>query len=260
MTLTGLEDDLHEFRLDGRVAIVTGGARGLGLAAGSLLARRGAAVLLFDRDEIELKHAVVAEQSAGRDLAYTVGDVTKPRDCQLAVDECIARWARLDILVNSAGIGGRNAPTWELTDEDWSAVVDVDLNGVFYMTRAAVKQMLPRGWGRIVNISSMAGKEGNTNASHYSSAKAAVIGFTKSIGKELATSGILVNAIAPAVIDTEILRSQSPEHVQRLIAKIPMGRVGTREEVARMIAFLVSDQLSFSTGAVFDLSGGRATY
>jgi 3-oxoacyl-[acyl-carrier protein] reductase len=230
------------------------------LATGSLLARRGATVLLFDRDETELTHAVALEQTAGRDLNHTVGDVTEPSDCQRAVDECIARWGRLDILVNSAGIGGRNAPTWDLTDSDWSTVIDVDLNGVFYMTRSAVRQMLPRGWGRIVNISSMAGKEGNANASHYSSAKAAVIGFTKSIGKELATSGILVNAIAPAVIDTDILRSQSPEHVQQLIAKIPMGRVGTRIEVARMIAFLVSEQMSFSTGAVFDLSGGRATY
>lgn len=257
---SAIGDDLHELRLDNRVMLITGGARGLGLSIANLLARRGAKIGLFDRDPTQLEDAQSGLRARGFDVLSVCGDVTRPIDCERVVDTCIASWGRLDGLVNSAGIGGRNAPVWEIEDGDWQAVIDVDLNGTFYATRAAVRRMLERKYGRIVNIASIAGKEGNANSSHYSAAKAGVIGFTKSIGKELANQGILVNAIAPALIETEILTTQSPEHVHELAAKIPMGRLGRPEEVARLAAFLLSDHLSFSTGAIYDLSGGRATY
>lgn len=247
-------------RLRDRVALVTGAAGGLGVAIIELFGSRGASVLLFDANKSKLEQLEAQLRQRGLDVLGIEGDVTQPSDCENAVDKCLAKWGRLDILVNSAGIGGRNAPLWELEIEDWRRVIDVNLNGMFYMTRAAIPAMLKGGYGRIVNIASMAGKDGNPNSSHYSASKAGVIGLTKSLGKELAQRGILVNAIAPAVVETEILKSQSPEHIASLVTKIPMGRVGQPIEVARMVGFLVSEHLSFSTGAVFDLSGGRATY
>jgi 3-oxoacyl-[acyl-carrier protein] reductase len=177
-----------------------------------------------------------------------------------AVAQVTERWGRLDVLVNNAGITGRSFPIWELDDEDWLRVIDVDLTSVFYCCRAAVKVMLRQGAGRIVNIASIAGKEGNPTLVPYSTAKAGVIGLTKALAKEVATRGILVNAVAPAVIGTELLEQMEKSTVDMLIAKIPMGRVGTPEEVAALVAWLASDQCSFSTGAVYDLSGGRATY
>lgn len=246
--------------MTGRAALITGGASGLGKAIAGLLGRRGATILLFDRDVEGLGAAASDLSSAGVSVATMHGDVSDSACCVEA-----AAWADelsggVHCLVNSAGIGGRNAMSWELTDDEWRAVLSVNLDGTFYMTRAVVPQMRRMGTGRIVNIASMAGKEGNPSSSHYSASKAGVIGFTKSVGKELARDGILVNAIAPSVIDTAILQSQSADHIASLIAKVPMGRLGTADEAARLVGFLVSEEMTFSTGAVFDLSGGRATY
>ena len=218
----------------GKTALVTGAARGIGLAIATRLAADGLRVAMLDQDR-------AAE-----------------------VDAAIARiereWGRLDVLVNNAGITGRSFPIWELTDEDWQRVIDVDLTSVFLCCRAAVKVMLRQGAGRIVNIASIAGKEGNPTLVPYSTAKAGVIGLTKALAKEVATRGILVNAVAPAVIGTELLKQMETSTVELLISKIPMGRVGTPAEVAALVAWLASEECTFTTGAVHDLSGGRATY
>lgn len=255
-------DDLSELRLDGRTALITGAARGLGSAIAELLARRGARVVLFDRDEGGLAQAASELAAGGHTVSTVVGDVSLWTDAYAAVDHCLQRDGRLDILVNNAGIGGRQVPIWEIELEDWSTVLDVNLNGVFYFCKAAVPHMIRQGYGRIVNMASIAGKEGNARNGQYSASKAAVIGLTKSLGKELATTGVLVNAVAPAVVDTDIIRADGIDEAVRnaLIAKIPMNRLGTPVEVARLVAFLVSEHLSFSTACVYDLSGGRATY
>jgi 3-oxoacyl-[acyl-carrier protein] reductase len=248
-------DDLQELRLDGRAALVTGAARGIGRAIAELLSQRGAGVALFDMDETALKST--CDEIGGLPI---VGDVTQPDDADAAVTACVDRWGRLDVLVNNAGVGGRSMPAWEIDDDEWRRVIDIDLHGVFWFCRAAIRHMRTQGSGRIVNIASIAGKEGNPNASHYSTAKAGVIGLTKSLGKELATQNIYVNAVAPAVIETDILKEVGPNHVAYMKSKIPMDRFGQPLEVARLVAFLASDHLSFSTGAVYDISGGRATY
>jgi len=243
--------------LSGQVALVTGGARGIGLAITRRLAVDGARVALVDLD----KSAVEAAAGAvGAAAMAVVADVTRTDDVERAVGAVHARWGRLDIVVNNAGITGGSKLTWELTDEDWNRVLACDLTSVFLVSRAAVRLMLPRKSGRIVNIASIAGKEGNPTLVPYSTAKAGVIGFTKALAKEVATHGILVNAVAPAVIGTDMVNQMSKETVDYLVAKIPMGRVGRPEEVAALVAWLVSDECSFSTGAVYDLSGGRATY
>jgi 3-oxoacyl-[acyl-carrier protein] reductase len=244
-------------RLDGRTALVTGAARGIGLAIGARLRADGARVVLLDRDAPAVE---AAAKRLGPEARAIVADVTRTADVDRAVRAAHDWHARLDIVVNNAGITGRSFPTWELTDEDWHQVIAVDLTSVFLVCRAAVRLMRPRGSGRIVNIASIAGKEGNPTLVPYSSAKAGVIGLTKALAKEVATQGILVNAVAPAVIGTELLRQMERSTVDMLVAKIPMGRVGTPEEVAALVAWLASDECSFSTGAVYDLSGGRATY
>jgi len=255
-----IPDDLSDLRLDGRVALITGSACGIGRAVADLLGHRGAAVALFDRDATALQDTATALAEHTIDVLALRGDVSASGDCDAAVAACVQRWGRLDILVNNAGVGGRSAPAWDLSDDDWRRVLDTNLNGLFYFCRAAIRQMRVQDSGRIVNIASIAGKEGNPNASHYSASKAAVIALTKSLGKELATSGVLVNAIAPAVIETDILKDVGPEHVAYMRSKIPMERFGQPEEVARLVGFLVSAHLTFSTGAVYDISGGRATY
>jgi 2-dehydro-3-deoxy-L-rhamnonate dehydrogenase (NAD+) len=243
--------------LNGRVALVTGGARGIGLAIARRLVVDGARVALVDLD----KSAVEAAAGELGDAATAlVADVTRTADVERAVAAAHARWGRLDIVVNNAGITGGSKLTWELTDEDWNQVIACDLTSVFLVSRAAVKLMLPQRSGRIVNIASIAGKEGNPTLVPYSTAKAGVIGFTKALAKEVASEGILVNAVAPAVIGTDMVKQMSKETVDYLIAKIPMGRVGRPDEVAALVAWLVSDECTFSTGAVYDLSGGRATY
>jgi 3-oxoacyl-[acyl-carrier protein] reductase len=240
-----------------RTALVTGAARGIGLAIARRLAAGGARVALLDLDRAETEAVALA---IGGDTLAIAADVTRSADVDAAVSRVVAQWSRLDVLVNNAGITGRSFPIWELRDEDWARVIDVDLSAVFYCCRAAVKVMLRQGSGRIVNIASIAGKEGNPTLVPYSSAKAGVIGLTKALAKEVATRGVLVNAVAPAVIGTELLKQMEQSTVDALIAKIPMGRVGTPGEVAALVAWLASDDCSFSTGAVYDLSGGRATY
>ena len=243
--------------LDGRTAFVTGAARGIGLAISQRLLADGARVVMVDRDAAAIEDAA---KRLGRAARAIVADVTRTADVNAAVTAAHDWHGRLDIVVNNAGITGRSFPTWELTDDDWHQVMAVDLTSVFLVCRAAVKLMRPHRRGRIVNIASIAGKEGNATLVPYSTAKAGVIGLTKALAKEVATEGILVNAVAPAVIGTDMLQQMEKSTVDMLIAKIPMGRVGKPEEVAALVAWLVSDECSFSTGAVYDLSGGRATY
>ena len=243
-------------RFDGKTALVTGGARGIGLAITERLLGEGARVAILDRDP----NVEAVAKTLGPSARALVADVTRSAEVDRAVAAAHAWADRLDIVVNNAGITGRSYPIWELTDEDWQQVLAVDLTSVFYVCRAAVKLMLPRGAGRIVNIASIAGKEGNPTLVPYSSAKAGVIGLTKALAKEVATRGILVHAVAPAVIGTELLQQMTKETVDMLVAKIPMGRVGTPAEVATLVAWLASDECTFTTGAVHDLSGGRATY
>jgi 2-dehydro-3-deoxy-L-rhamnonate dehydrogenase (NAD+) len=243
--------------LDGRTALVTGAGRGIGLAITQRLLADGARVAMVDRDAPAVEGAAKRLGAAARPI---VADVTRTVDVNAAVTAAHDWHGRLDIVVNNAGITGRSFPTWELTDEDWHQVMAVDLTSVFLVCRAAVKLMRPRRRGRIVNIASIAGKEGNATLVPYSTAKAGVIGLTKALAKEVATEGILVNAVAPAVIGTDMLQQMEKSTVDMLIAKIPMGRVGKPEEVAALVAWLASDECSFSTGAVYDLSGGRASY
>ena len=241
----------------GKTALVTGAARGIGLAIATRLAADGLRVAMLDQDRAAVEAAAAGLGAGALALA---ADVTRAAEVDGAIARIERDWGRLDVLVNNAGITGRSFPIWELTDEDWQRVIDVDLTSVFLCCRAAVKVMLRQGAGRIVNIASIAGKEGNPTLVPYSTAKAGVIGLTKALAKEVATRGILVNAVAPAVIGTELLKQMETSTVELLISKIPMGRVGTPEEVAALVAWLASDQCTFSTGAVYDLSGGRATY
>jgi 2-dehydro-3-deoxy-L-rhamnonate dehydrogenase (NAD+) len=243
--------------LDGRTALVTGAGRGIGLAITQRLLADGARVVMVDRDAALVEGAAKRLGPAARAI---VADVTRTVDVDASVKAAHDWHGRLDIVVNNAGITGRSFPTWELTDEDWQQVIGVDLTSVFLVCRAAVRVMRPRRSGRLVNIASIAGKEGNPTLVPYSTAKAGVIGLTKALAKEVAREGILVNAVAPAVIGTDLLQQMEKSTVDMLIAKIPMGRVGKPEEVAALVAWLASDECSFSTGAVYDLSGGRATY
>lgn len=243
-------------RFDGKSAIVTGGARGIGRAIVERLASEGATVLIADIDETEGQRAASEIEGA---KAYKL-DVTSDDSWRGAVKQAAADWGKIDILVNNAGIAGRSAPAWELSVQEWLDVINIDLTGVWLGCRAVLPGMMAAGYGRIVNIASIAGKEGNPNASPYSAAKSGVIGLTKSLAKEVATKGVIINAITPAVIATEILKQVSDEHVKYMTSRIPMGRVGQPEEVAALAAFLASSEVTFSTGAIFDLSGGRATY
>jgi 3-oxoacyl-[acyl-carrier protein] reductase len=240
-----------------KTALVTGAARGIGLAIASRLAADGARVAVLD---IDAKAADAAAKKVGGGAIALAADVTKASEVDAAIARVVEAWGRLDILVNNAGITGRSFPIWELSDEDWRRVIDADLTSVFLCCRAAIKVMLGQGGGRIINIASIAGKEGNPTLVPYSAAKAGVIGLTKALAKEVCTRGILVHAIAPAVIGTELLQQMEKSTVDLLVSKIPMGRVGRPEEVAALAAWLASDDCSFTTGAVHDLSGGRATY
>ncbi len=244
-------------KLQDRTALVTGGARGIGLAVVERFVAEGARVLIADLDGAAMKDI---SNRLGDNVAVLVADVTRADHVERVVQSVVERWGRLDVVVNNAGITGRSFPIHELTDDDWQKVIATDLTSVFLVCRAAIRHMLGAGGGRIVNIASIAGKEGNPTLVPYSAAKAGVIGLTKAVAKEVATKNIFVNAVAPAVIGTELLKQMEPSTVELLVSKIPMGRVGTPQEVAALVTWLASDDCSFSTGAVYDLSGGRATY
>jgi NAD(P)-dependent dehydrogenase (short-subunit alcohol dehydrogenase family) len=250
---------MNKIDLSGKVGVVTGGASGIGYAIAERLLHSGAVCCLWDVNAEALVTAAKNLSPLSTVQTVTI-DVTQAESVQAAAEATIQQAGRIDILVNNAGIAGATKKTWELTPAEWQEVLQVDLFGVFLCCHAVVPKMLERQYGRIVNIASIAGKEGNPNASHYSAAKAGVIAFTKSLGKELARSGILVNCITPAVIETDILKQVSQEHIDYMLSKIPMNRFGKKEEAAALVAWLCSDDCSFSTGAVFDLSGGRATY
>jgi 3-oxoacyl-[acyl-carrier protein] reductase len=250
---------MNKIDLSGKMAVVTGGARGIGYAIGERLLESGASCSIWDHDAPALKSAAAALSAKGRVHTTTV-DVTQAESVQAAAQATVKEFGRVDILVNNAGIAGATKPTWELSPGEWQQVLQIDLFGVYLCCHSLVPGMRERGYGRIVNIASIAGKEGNPNASHYSAAKAGVIALTKSLGKELAKSGVIVNCITPAVIETDILKQITQQHIDYMRSKIPMDRFGRKEEAAALVAWLCSEECSFSTGAVFDLSGGRATY
>ncbi len=243
-----------------QVAIVTGGATGIGHAIASRLGGEGARILIVDLDRDEAEWAVGELAASGIDVRIQVGDVADPSVAASSVSQALETWGRIDVLVNNAGIGGNVAPIWELPVEEMDRVYRSNLRGVFLFCHEVIPHMMERDYGRIVNIASIAGKEGNPRMVPYSATKAAVIGLTKSVGKELANTGIRVNCITPAVIQTRILDQLTPAQVDYMLERIPMGRTGEVSEVAALVAWLASKECSFSTGAVFDISGGRATY
>ena len=250
---------MNQLDLKGKNGIVTGGARGIGFAIASRLLQSGARVCLWDRDADALKEAKGKLSALGTVATQTV-DLTNPDAVSAAAAATKAEFGSIELLVNNAGIAGVNGKLWEYTPDQWLAVVNTNLNAVFYVCRAVVPIMLEKQYGRIVNIASIAGKEGNPNASHYSASKAGLIALTKSLSKELATKGVLVNAVSPAAAKTAILDTMTEQHIAFMLSKIPMARLLEVGEAAAMIAWLASEDCSFSTGAVFDLSGGRATY
>ncbi|MFB3829530.1 MAG: SDR family NAD(P)-dependent oxidoreductase [Bryobacteraceae bacterium] len=245
------------FDLTGQTAAVTGAATGIGEAVARRLARAGAAVAVADLD---MDGAAKVAQSIGGGSFAVALDVTRRGSVEGAVQEILGRTGRIDIWVNNAGIAGRAAPLWDQTDEDWRRIIAINLDGVFYCCRAVIPHMRSRKYGRIVNIASIAGKEGNPNMTGYSATKAGVIAFTKSLGKEVATEGICVNAVAPAVVRTRILDQLTPAQVEYMTERIPMRRTGKPEEIAAVVHFLASPDCSFVTGQCYDASGGRATY
>ncbi len=253
---------MNRLDLNERVAIITGGAQGIGYAVAERMLASGAQVALWDVNAGQLDTARAALERGGAEgrVSTVAVELTDEAAVAAATAATVQRHGRLDALVNSAGITGGNAPTWELTPETWRRVIEVNLVACFLTCRAVVPEMLKRGYGRIVNIASIAGKEGNPNASHYSASKAGLIGLTKSLGKELAKSGVLVNAVTPAAAKTPIFDSMTQQHIDFMLSKIPMARFLEVDEAASMIAWLTTEDCAFSTGAVFDLSGGRATY
>jgi len=246
--------------LDGKVAIVTGAATGIGYGISKRLANDGANLVMVDLDANMMEQSASEIAARTQEVKISIGDVSEPKTAQEAVNKAINEWGKIDILVNNAGIGGVNGNIWELDVEEMDRVYRTNLRGVFSFCHEVVPHMLENDYGRIVNIASIAGKEGNPRMVPYSSTKAAVIGLTKSIGKELAGTGILANCVTPAVVQTRILEEFTPEQVQYMVDRIPIGRTGEISEIAALVAWLSSDECSFSTGAVFDISGGRATY
>ncbi len=250
---------MNKIDLEGRVTVVTGAAQGIGqaIAAGELEA--GAKVAIWDLDG-ELTAKTAAELGAEGEVAAVPVDVTDYAAVEAAVAATIEQLGKIDILVNNAGIAGPNHPLWEYPIEAWNKVIDLDLNGVFHCCRAVVPAMRAQKYGRIVNIASIAGKEGNPRASAYAAAKAGVIGLTKALGKELVDDGVIVNCVTPAAARTRIFDQIEDDFIQFMLSKIPMGRFVQVEEVAALVAWLSSEDCSFTTGGVFDISGGRATY
>ena len=248
---------MNRIDLQGQVAAVTGGAQGIGLAIARRLAESGAKVAIWDIDEALVKAAASEISPAGLPVAM---DISRPEESERAVAETEAQLGPITTLVNSAGVAGQNTTVDAYPVEEWRRVIDINLNGTFYVNRAVAAGMKARNFGRIVNIASIAGKEGNPNASAYSASKAGVIALTKSLGKELADFDVAVNCITPAAARTRIFEQMTEEHIQYMLSKIPRGRFVEVDEIAAMVAWMVSKENSFTTGAVFDLSGGRATY
>jgi NAD(P)-dependent dehydrogenase (short-subunit alcohol dehydrogenase family) len=250
---------MNQIDLKGRTAVITGGARGIGFSIASRLLASGATSSLWDRDEV-LLHQAQTELSSAGEVSIEVVDVTSAEGVGKATTSALRKHGRIDILVANAGIAGPNLKSWEYPLEAWKQVIDINLTGVFLCCSAIIPHFLEQGYGRIVNVASIAGKEGNANASAYSASKAGVIAFTKSLGKETANKNIAVNCITPAAARTRIFEQMSQEHIDFMLSRIPRGRFLEVDEVSAMVAWLVSEENSFTTGAVFDLSGGRATY
>ena len=250
---------MNQIDLQDRIAIVTGGARGIGYAIAERMLQSGATVILWDIDAARLEEAQASLSALGTVDINTV-ELTDEGSVDAATGSVLERHGKIDILVNNAGITGGNAPTWELSPQAWRRVIEVNLIGPFLTCHAIVTAMITNGYGRIVNVASIAGKDGNPTASHYSASKAGVICLTKSLGKELASKNVLVNCITPAAARTEIFDQMTQEHIDYMLSKIPMNRFLKVEEVAAMASWLASEECSFSTGAVFDISGGRAVY
>ena len=248
---------MNQLDFSNRTAVVTGGATGIGFAIAQRLVMSGARVALWDRDAAKL---ATAQSALGKGTVVQTLDVADAAAVAAAAATTEVALGRIDVLVCSAGIAGPNHTTWEYPLDAWRQVIDVNLNGLFYCNRAVVPVMQKHDYGRIVNIASIAGKEGNPTASAYSASKAGVIGLTKSLGKELAKTGIRVNCVTPAAVRTAIFDQISQQHIDFMLSKIPLGRFGGVDEIAAMVCWLASEECSFSTGAVFDLSGGRATY
>ena len=248
---------MNRIDLDGRVAVVTGGARGIGRAIAERMAGSGAAVALWDADGVAA--ASTAAELGGHASAHQV-ELTDEAAVRAAAADTLARHGRIDVLVNNAGITGGNGLTWELPAEVWRRVIEVNLVGPYLACAAVLPGMIAQGWGRVVNIASVAGKEGNPRASHYSASKAGLIGLTKSLGKELAGTGVLANCITPAAARTDLFAQMTEEQIDYMLSRIPMGRFVEVAEIAALACWLASEDCSFSTGAVFDISGGRATY
>ena len=247
-------------RFDGQVAIVTGAATGIGYGIAKRLASEGANLIMVDVDGSMGEQSASEIAARGTETQLVVGDVSESSTAEEAVRQAIDKWGRLDILVNNAGITGADGNIWETPVEEMDRVYRINLRGVFTFCHAAIPAMLERDYGRIVNIASIAGKEGNPRMAPYSATKAAVIGLTKSVGKELAKTGVRVNCVTPAVVQTRLLDELTPQQIQYMVDRIPIGRTGEISEIAALVAWLASEECSFSTGAVFDISGGRATY
>jgi 2-dehydro-3-deoxy-L-rhamnonate dehydrogenase (NAD+) len=250
---------MNNIDLTGRTAVVTGGARGIGYACAERILGSGGRVCLWDQDAAALERAVAALK-IHEGVTAVVVDVADAGSVQSAADKSLSSLGRIDILVNNAGVSGPNKPTWDYEPAEWRKVIDVDLTGAYLCSRALLPAMIANQYGRVVNIASVAGKEGNPNAPAYSAAKAGLIALTKSMGKELAGTGVLVNCVTPAAARTDIFSQMTEQHIAYMLSKIPMGRFVETGEIAALVVWLCSEQCSFSTGAVFDISGGRATY
>jgi 3-oxoacyl-[acyl-carrier protein] reductase len=250
---------MNHIDLQGRVAVVTGGAQGIGLATCERLLRSGASVVIWDIEAARMAEAQARLAGLGTVTTHVV-ELTDDAAVAAVTAATVAQSGRIDILVNNAGITGGNATTWDLDPQMWRRVIEVNLIAPYLTCRHVAPVMMRQAYGRIVNIASVAGKEGNPNASHYSASKAGLIALTKSLGKELATKGVLVNAITPAVAKTAMFEQMTQQHIDYMLGKIPMGRFLDVHEIAAMVAWLSSEDCSFSTGAVFDITGGRATY
>ena len=248
---------MNHYNLKNRTAVVTGGAQGFGYAITKKLLDSGAEVIIWDIDQEAIDVAI--KKTSTNKCSYQIVDVTNFNDIIKNIKKLTDK-KNLDIFINNAGIAGKNAKVWDYPNEEWLKVINLNLNSIFYCCKAVVPHMIKNNYGRIVNISSIAGKEGNPNASAYSSSKAGVIGFTKSLGKELADKNISVNAVTPAAAKTRIFDQMTEEHINYMLSKIPRNKFAKVEELASLVTWLSSEENSFSTAAVFDLSGGRATY